>query len=293
MKKYSVCLLLSLLIHAAVFIAFPFFNYSPKKREYIIVSIDPVPSRKVESVSPKVSSKSAGSGKVDKPADTAKPTAEKPKEKTEEKPAEVKPAEKPVQTAPTANSSNNQGKSVGSDKPNAENILDLPEKGEEEFPVSDEQGQSTIEGDNAQDKNNGISIAAPGGVDTKSGEETVENSGSEKAAEETPEPRDGRADVAIVQTFVGDRIQGQIEFKGKGRKLVSTPSAPDFKLSNNTTVTVDFKIDQYGATYDISIPPLSRDIEVMLRDFVRKMRFSAVLYDEADQASMRITLTVR
>ena len=115
----------------------------------------------------------------------------------------------------------------------------------------------------------------------------------EPEPEPEPEPRDGRADITTVQTFISDRIQGQIEFKGLGRKLISTPDALDFRLSNNTSIQLSFKIDSFGIPYDIEIPPVPVELERMLTDFVRKMRFSAVLYDEPDFAGMKVELRVR
>lgn len=125
--------------------------------------------------------------------------------------------------------------------------------------------------------------------DSISGDE-VDTDEGEAVAEE----RDGKVDVPLMQTFVGDRIQGQLEFQGKGREMVSMPKAPDFQLTRNTQVAISFKIDKNGRTYDIVVPPLGQaDLEQKLRNFVKDMRFSAVLYSEADSATLRITLNVR
>lgn len=304
MKKFTVCLLISILLHLGMFAAFPFFEFKPKERESIYVSIEPIPAKMVESVGPVVTPESAS-----RPVKTAKPDETvKPKEKLENKAEpEVAPVVAPEKEPEKSVKEVEQAQAVEPDVVHTESeatmlssvdeVVALPASGEEAFPTA-EVNPVIAEESSMESHEDSISIS----TETAAAELTPVLTDNETASEETaPEeeeaeevlPRDGRADVVIVQTFVGDRIQGQIEFKGKGRRLVNSPSAPDFKLSNNTTVTVEFKIDKYGATYDIVIPPIAKDIETMLRDIVRKMRFSAVLYDEPDQASMKITLTVR
>ncbi|MDR2869616.1 MAG: hypothetical protein LBV04_04115 [Deferribacteraceae bacterium] len=123
-------------------------------------------------------------------------------------------------------------------------------------------------------------------------EEPVAEPVEETPTEPVEEP-DRRVDVPVIATFVSDRISGEIEFKGKGRRPSRVPPAPDFKLSNNTSVKISFKVDAAGRPIDIIMPPLSPELERTLRAFVEQMRFSAVLYNEPDEATMTIDLKVR
>jgi hypothetical protein len=76
------------------------------------------------------------------------------------------------------------------------------------------------------------------------------------------------------------------------RKLVYIPEKPTFSLTTNTSVRVGFSVDRSGNTYSIVL--LNRtdsNIERLAIDFVRKLKFNAVL--NADSESAEITLYFR
>jgi hypothetical protein len=121
-------------------------------------------------------------------------------------------------------------------------------------------------------------------------ESDTDTANIEIPSEEKPENKES---LANTQTPAGEPFEYALYVTGKGRRLMSTQAVSDFRLSNNTTVRINFKIDKNGVPYDITIPPVPRDIELMLRDFARGMRFSAVLYNEPDSVEVKVTLTVR
>ena len=84
----------------------------------------------------------------------------------------------------------------------------------------------------------------------------------------------------------------RIKNLGGNRKLTYIPDKPVFSLSSNTNVRVSFKVDREGNTYSILL--LNRtdsNIERLAIDFVRKLKFNAVL--NADSESAEITLYFR
>ena len=185
---------------------------------------------------------------------------------------EVKPERRPAPAKP---------------RPKSADPAPVPEQTESDTAERAEQNETFPE----QKEENPLIIANESDLtDELSG---AEHPGTETAALPAKAERDGKVDLPAVQTFIKDRIQGEVSFAGKGRKLVSTPEADKFRLSNNTTVRISFKIDMNGAPYDIEIPPIQKDVEYMLYNFVDKMRFSAVLYREPDSAEIKITLKVR
>jgi len=80
----------------------------------------------------------------------------------------------------------------------------------------------------------------------------------------------------------------------RNRKLADVPERPKFSLSADTTVNVGFKIDREGNTYSIIL--LSRtdsNIERLAIDFVKKLKFNAVLADKPEQAEIILYFRVR
>ncbi|MCD8554802.1 hypothetical protein [Seleniivibrio sp.] len=86
----------------------------------------------------------------------------------------------------------------------------------------------------------------------------------------------------------------KIKNLGGNRKLVYTPEKPSFSLTSNTNVRVEFKVDRGGNTYSIVL--LNRtdsNIERLAIDFVRKLKFNAVLNADAESAEITLYFRVR
>ncbi len=298
MRIKLIFLFLAVVLHLFLFLVMPQVFKMPERRTVTVVSIEPVERTvpKVVTAPEKPASRmeSAKSAAAEQKPAQPKPPQEKPKPapkpaEPKPKPADPKPAEpstKPVEPKPepvprSAEPKPEEPKPVEVPATPAEQ---LPEKGEETFSKPEEKSP-IIADEHMNTDSSGARPASP-----------AEEDWAEAAAAPAPpvkEELDGKVDIHTVPTFVGDRMQYSLSFTGKGRKFISSPMLGDFKLSNNTTVTVLFKIDKNGTTYDIEVPPVPGDIDLMLRDFVRKMRFSAVLYNESDSAEIKITLKVR
>ena len=268
--------LLSLILHF-VFIWLIPITMQPKLPEDNIVEFIPLEQPRkpdsVASINPEAAAITAAPA-PERAVQTPPAPAPKPQPKTPSTPAPApKPAQKPVEKTPepVPAAAEPLSETVKEDAPTAaeQEKLDAPE----ETPVIEDTPAAAVPE---------VENTAP-----------EENNTADEESEPIEEILDGRVDVPTVQEFVGDRIRGQIEFKGNGRKFTNQPAAPNFRLSNNTVAIIEFKIDRFGNTYDIVISPISNEVELMLTDFVSKMRFGAVLYDEPDTASMTITLQVR
>lgn len=86
----------------------------------------------------------------------------------------------------------------------------------------------------------------------------------------------------------------KIKNLGGNRKLTYVPEKPSFSLTSNTTVRVGFKVDRSGNTYSIVL--LNRtdsNIERLAIDFVRKLKFNAVLNADAESAEITLYFRVR
>ena len=86
----------------------------------------------------------------------------------------------------------------------------------------------------------------------------------------------------------------KIKNLGGNRRLTFVPEKPAFSLTSNTTVRVGFKVDRSGNTYSIVL--LNRtdsDIERLAIDFVRKLKFNAVLNADAESAEITLYFRVR
>lgn len=78
------------------------------------------------------------------------------------------------------------------------------------------------------------------------------------------------------------------------RRLAYAPPEPDFALSNDTSVTLRFDIDGQGNTLNITfITRSSREIETIAYNYVKKMKFDAVLDNRKDFAQITLFFKVR
>ena len=260
MREKLFFLFLALALHAVLFFFMPQVFIANEQRLETVVYFEPM-ERKILPVDTS-------------PSNVTPQVESKPKPVVAAKPAEAKPKPKPTKQETVSNQVKSEPTEVVAGKAEV-----LPERGEVEFisaeipAIVPEDMAVTVEIDDAADS------------------ETENADAAELIAEEP----DGKVEeVVTVQTSIGERIQYDLTFTGVGRKFREAPTKlGDFKLSNNTTVTVLFKIDKSGRTFDIEIPPVPREVEIMLRDFVRNVKFSAVLYDEFDSAEIKITLRVR
>lgn len=71
------------------------------------------------------------------------------------------------------------------------------------------------------------------------------------------------------------------------------PEKPSFSLESNTTVALSFYVDQNGNTYGIT--PVTRsdeDIEQLAIDYVSKLKFEAVSYNNPDKIQIKFYFNV-
>ncbi len=303
--KIFICILLSLVVHLAVFWLAPSFAHFSQRSGPAIVAFTPVKRTqtpattavaKATEMAPASTSDTPHAPAVAQPQPEPKPapvkkSAPEKKPDTQPKVSENKPkptATPAPQPAPkTPEPPKAAPVKTPSPAPSAEADVKFSETGKQqkEEPVH-QTATETATSD----------AAAPSSTKDNATGNTTDVAGPESSAataEPVEEIIDGRADIPVVHTFVSDRLNGEIQFTGKGRRIINIPAAPNFRLSGNTTINLTFKIDRYGNTYEIDIPPVDRDVERLLRDFVSRMRFSAVLYNEPDTAGMKINLKVR
>ena len=78
------------------------------------------------------------------------------------------------------------------------------------------------------------------------------------------------------------------------RSIVQTPPIPTFSLSNDATIRVKFIIDKLGNTKNIQyVTRSSAIVEELARDYVSKLKFNSVVYDNPDSAQITIQFKVR
>lgn len=78
------------------------------------------------------------------------------------------------------------------------------------------------------------------------------------------------------------------------RKVVYLPPDPVFALANDTKVTVRFSIDKAGNTYNIIfITRSSVDVEKLAADYVRRMKFDAIIENREDFAQITMQFKVQ
>lgn len=78
------------------------------------------------------------------------------------------------------------------------------------------------------------------------------------------------------------------------RSLSYVPPEPEFALENDAKVTIKFSIDKNGNTSEIIfITRNDSRVEKLAYDYVRLMRFEAVLHDEKDTAQITLSFKVR
>lgn len=78
------------------------------------------------------------------------------------------------------------------------------------------------------------------------------------------------------------------------RGIAHTPPEPSFALTQNTKVSVRFKIDRQGNTYGIVlITRTDSKIERLAVEFVEKLKFSSVTYAGSDSAEITLYFKVR
>ena len=78
------------------------------------------------------------------------------------------------------------------------------------------------------------------------------------------------------------------------RSIVQAPPIPTFSLSNDATIKVKFKIDKLGNTKNIQyVTRSSSVVEELARDYVSKLKFNSVVYDNPDSAQISIQFKVR
>ena len=80
----------------------------------------------------------------------------------------------------------------------------------------------------------------------------------------------------------------------RNRKLLNSPERPVFSLTTDTVVRVGFKIDQEGNTFSIILlNSTDSKIERLAIDFVKKLKFNAVLEKQPESAEIVLNFRVR
>lgn len=78
------------------------------------------------------------------------------------------------------------------------------------------------------------------------------------------------------------------------RKLSYIPPEPEFALENDAKITMKFSIDKNGNTSEIIFVTRNDSrVEKLAYEYIRLMRFEAVLHDERDTAQITLTFKVR
>ena len=100
----------------------------------------------------------------------------------------------------------------------------------------------------------------------------------------------GDTNEAVVDDFFELR-----KISNKSRKLVYIPEKKgSFKLETNTDLVLRFNIDKSGIPYNISFVNRSfSEIESIAMDFVKRLRFEAVDYDNIDKAEIVLHFKVK
>ncbi|MGD9807729.1 MAG: hypothetical protein AB7E76_08195 [Deferribacterales bacterium] len=80
----------------------------------------------------------------------------------------------------------------------------------------------------------------------------------------------------------------------RNRRLANSPEKPTFSLTTDTSVRLGFKVDREGNTYSIILlNSTDSKIERLAIDFVKKLKFNAVLSDEPESAEIILNFRVR
>jgi outer membrane biosynthesis protein TonB len=107
------------------------------------------------------------------------------------------------------------------------------------------------------------------------------------------QPGEGiQSDVTGNQTDAKDFFV--IKNLNRNRSLTTTPERPEFALTTDTTVRLGFKVDREGNTYSIALlNSTDSQIERLAIDFVKKLKFNAVLAEEPESAEIILNFRVR
>lgn len=94
---------------------------------------------------------------------------------------------------------------------------------------------------------------------------------------------------------VGERTFYKLEkVTGGDRRAIYVPQQPKFALENDSRVVLQFAIDKNGTVYDITFIERSDSrVERIALDYVRKMKFNAVMYESKDTARITFSFRVR
>lgn len=80
----------------------------------------------------------------------------------------------------------------------------------------------------------------------------------------------------------------------RNRALTNSPEKPVFSLTANTSVRLSFKVDREGNTFSIVLlNSTDSKIERLAIDFVKKLKFNAVLAEEPESAEIVLNFKVR
>ncbi|PLX67470.1 MAG: hypothetical protein C0602_10290 [Denitrovibrio sp.] len=80
----------------------------------------------------------------------------------------------------------------------------------------------------------------------------------------------------------------------RGRKLTNSPEKPVFSLTTDTIVRVGFKVDREGNTFSIILKnSTDSKIERLAIDFVKKLKFNAVLDQKPETAEIILNFRVK
>lgn len=80
----------------------------------------------------------------------------------------------------------------------------------------------------------------------------------------------------------------------RNRKLTNSPEKPVFSLTTDTVVRVGFKVDREGNTFAIILlNSTDSKIERLAIDFVKKLKFNAVLNTEPESAEIILNFRVK
>jgi len=98
----------------------------------------------------------------------------------------------------------------------------------------------------------------------------------------------------IVSSETSSRDFFVIKNLNRNRALTNVPEKPVFSLTTDTTVRVGFKVDREGNTFAIILQnSTDSKIERLAIDFVKKLKFNAVLAEEPESAEIILNFRVR
>ncbi|MBQ3034140.1 MAG: hypothetical protein IJD28_07150, partial [Deferribacterales bacterium] len=138
--------------------------------------------------------------------------------------------------------------------------------------------------------NESESISSLEGVSVKQELASVET--ARPNSDKNENPFDNKSEKASKVLSEGQIYNFDI-LPSNNRKLSYIPPEPEFALENDAKVTLKFSIDRNGNTSDIIFVTRNDGrVEALAYDYIRRMRFEAVLHDAKDTAQITLTFKV-